>query len=115
MDWQPIDTAPKDGTQVLLYERGRIDLGRYSKIRRFDHDRVTLEFEGWSVSGVVSVLRHEPAPTHWMPLPPCPVPTEAVAVPADLSGREVDQACREALRTPARDLSSAFSFSVRTA
>lgn len=60
MEWQPIETAPRDGTRILLFR------------------------EGWHVNCAVGYWRidwHEfapvggecfPQPTHWMPLPPPP-------------------------------------------
>ena len=60
--WQPIDTAPKDGTHILAYQPGP-----------FDCCTVIHWYGGaWSVV-VVSYYDVEWAPTHWMPLPPPPV------------------------------------------
>lgn len=68
-EWQPIETAPKDGTIVLLH-RGILCFGYYfvgadkscgwitSKIAR-NHDLQTIE-----------------PPTHWMPLPAPPTETK---------------------------------------
>lgn len=64
--WQPIETAPKDGTRVLLfvppygpstghYEPARVNWGPNASL--------------W-VSH--SILNKEAAPTHWMPLPTPP-------------------------------------------
>jgi len=73
MEWKSIETAPKDGTAVLVYPpiwNGRTvsvahwNDDRYSKRPRpywkrdDDHNRTT-------------VSRDKP-PTHWMPLPPPP-------------------------------------------
>jgi hypothetical protein len=55
--WQPIETAPKDGTEILVLEREKKDISYvayYSK------------FEGWTVP------YDEVDPTHWMPLPEPP-------------------------------------------
>lgn len=73
--WRPIETAPKDGTHVLL---GRFVPGceRDGRIER-DHYRTEGEvaakagFEGWGKFNP----QHWPA-THWMPLPPPPSNTE---------------------------------------
>lgn len=62
--WQPIETAPKDGTHILLYvkldepreKEVGIDVGFYVTHRNDD-------FLAWSY-----VAR----PTHWMPLPSPP-------------------------------------------
>ena len=59
MDWQPIDTAPKDGTAILIFGIGYDKnpfvsgwhCGRWADYKTFKH----------------------PIPTHWMPLPPNPL------------------------------------------
>jgi hypothetical protein len=57
-EWQPIETAPKDGTAVIVYCPAK---GVHVGNRR--SDRV-----GWySVRGAYLCK-----PTHWMPLPPPP-------------------------------------------
>ena len=59
-DWQPIDTAPKDGTEVLLLvprRPGRTQVCQGSNI---------TGNQWWS--SWVGVVR----PTHWMPLPDAP-------------------------------------------
>jgi hypothetical protein len=71
VEWQDIDTAPKDGTEILLFgHRGdRMDIGSWcgcgsyrskTKLRpaHFDY--------AWGSAGT----KLYPTPTHWMPLPP---------------------------------------------
>lgn len=56
--WHPIETAPKDGTDVLLsspHWHGDVVVGCWS-------------FEGWRDRDDSDKL----APTHWMPLPAAP-------------------------------------------
>lgn len=71
MEWQPIETAPRDDTEVLLYcekflpEIGKeygpgICVGSSQGVR------------GWSVAHS-DYYRVELVATHWMPLPPSPV------------------------------------------
>lgn len=65
--WQPIETAPKDGTWVLLWCRSNnplILVGGYS--REFLQD---YSWEGW-----IDRYNGEdvPTPTHWRPLPEPP-------------------------------------------
>ena len=74
-DWQPISTAPKDGTRILLYRpgsypwaavvAGEFDLqAHYGKPRPYwTHDRERM--------AGVQEARNKP-PTHWMPLPAPP-------------------------------------------
>ena len=68
--WQPIATAPKDGTRLLLF-------GRYAYSRPGDElfhyvgywgtwDNAGGSFETWISAGPLF------APTHWMPLPDPP-------------------------------------------
>lgn len=67
--WQPIDSAPKDGTSVLLWAKdlrfpGRMCVAQY----------ITDDIEWWHVTdGKFGPwpLRG-PSPTHWMPLPEPP-------------------------------------------
>ena len=53
-DWQPIETAPKDGTDVLLYEDGEQYVARWFKT---DGGQFFNEAE------------YQHNPTHWMHLP----------------------------------------------
>jgi hypothetical protein len=55
--WQPIETAPKDGTELLLTD------GRYKRTGYW-----ARRIEAWSVDMVPPVRM----PTHWMPLPEGP-------------------------------------------
>lgn len=69
--WLPIETAPKDGTEVLIL----MDLKAIQA--SFIHGPYKYK-SGWTP---VSLPSHgcgccssaDPPPTHWMPLPPPPV------------------------------------------
>ena len=69
MDWQPIETAPKDGTEVLLF--GEFD---NMAVAEWDHGDEAWVFAVTDVEipgapkGTMfcSYFRD---PTHWMPLP----------------------------------------------
>lgn len=72
--WQPIETAPKDGTLVLLWcnfsdHSLRVLISRYMPERvvpvRRPHDPFVWQSEGGAIA--------ERVPTHWMPLPEPPV------------------------------------------
>jgi hypothetical protein len=64
MEWQPIETAPRDGTHILGYADGEM-AAVYCLPTWYD--------DGWSLS-----VSGKPAsdsyfwPTHWMPLPKPP-------------------------------------------
>ena len=65
MDWQPAETAPKDGSHVLLYcpVENRIVSSWW---------RVEPRVEGggaWYGSDPMDRLNWIQYPTHWMPLP----------------------------------------------
>ena len=62
-EWQPIETAPKDGTRVLAFCRGEW------------HVMLWEDGAGWAVrsdalDGFVGIEGHDP--THWMHLPEPP-------------------------------------------
>lgn len=70
LDWQPIETAPKDGTEVLLtgfYRNGdtaEITQSRWRAVGRWFGGIPT----GWLIANS-DVWRHV---THWQPLPAPP-------------------------------------------
>lgn len=62
--WRPIETAPTDGTRVLLYVAPQLGRVPYAVVDGFN---LAADRRGWRSffrGGVV-----EPEPTHWMPLP----------------------------------------------
>lgn len=66
--WQPIETAPKDGTWVLAV--GKNGAGRWTTPQ-------TVRWTGLWESPVHDArveVYHQP--THWMPLPPAPAPQQ---------------------------------------
>ena len=67
-EWQPIETAPKDGTKVLLVSnRGQVYIGQY------DDDRWVRKPEPyWCIAGMPKTHARAQRPTHWMPLPEPP-------------------------------------------
>lgn len=68
-EWQPIDSAPKDGTQFIAYmaydEGAEIDVIFWSQSRK--------DFPWHFVAGGAAA---ENIPTHWMPLPKPPEKTD---------------------------------------
>lgn len=76
MEWQPIDTAPKDGVRVLLVDAyGNVDIADYEEEieERFvltdpgkkSYEKVREIVGYWNTENVFN-------PTHWMPLPDPP-------------------------------------------
>lgn len=61
-EWQPIETAPKDGSRLLAYSKG------------WDHEQKDQEIAWWNESS--GLFRWQSGtivkPTHWMPLPSPP-------------------------------------------
>ena len=80
MDWQPIETAPRDGTVIDLWVGG----ARFADCRWGKPDHCCGEAgqycdsewhgqpEGWVVTDWNEVLCVDDDPTHWMPLPAPP-------------------------------------------
>jgi hypothetical protein len=69
--WQPIETAPKDGTDMILlvpdFPAGRrVRIGHYVNSEHRDHGKVTYAHQYWYVG---HLLGGEINPTYWMPLP----------------------------------------------
>lgn len=67
MNWRSIDTAPKDGTQILLYFE---DIGVHEGCWWKDPDCDCCE-PYWMRRGMCFECEPE-VPTHWMPLPDPP-------------------------------------------
>ena len=61
--WQPIETAPRDETHVLVWTGGAMTTAKYDL--EFDWWEIVVPSEGYRESDCVS-------PTHWMPLPEPP-------------------------------------------
>lgn len=63
MDWRPIETAPKDGTVILVSEGHHVHCVEWND-----------EFDWWSVDdNKLGPFRlRGAAPTCWMPAPPAP-------------------------------------------
>ena len=83
MTWQPIETAPKDGTWMLVAcgwhrEAEDEDMGDWCRIVRWAGEErykgypwATMDPEGIKIGGTI----RENIPTHWQPRPPPPETT----------------------------------------
>lgn len=67
--WQPIETAPKDGTPLILFCDDVVGMGQYLL-------RDWTEWEGWQFMTPVKLQVRAFKPTHWMPLPVPPTPNK---------------------------------------
>ena len=67
MQWQPIETAPKDGTFIITYLPPRfVDEAGLTMIQRWKGTKLQ-----WITAGAPNRARLW-QPTHWMPLPSPP-------------------------------------------
>ena len=64
--WRPIETAPKDGTTIILANGERAGIGFWREFTQSGYP-----WRNW----FFNMLNSQPyAPTHWQPLPPPPEP-----------------------------------------
>lgn len=75
-EWQPISTAPRDGSQVLLFFpefNHKVQLGHFVDTEHFNHGVSTYKKQYWAFDTIITGLPR-PEPTLWMPIPPAPEP-----------------------------------------
>lgn len=72
--WQPIESAPKNGTYILLWWRTckRACVGHYVCEGDLGEEWFRFVKEGWINDGDQIVPRNQKDCTHWMPLPTPP-------------------------------------------
>jgi len=69
MNWQPIETAPKDGTPVLIKSYNQVSIAVYNA-EIFCNWQCCYLAQLWSAGWEGHKTDHAlPLPTHWMPLP----------------------------------------------
>lgn len=74
MKWQPIDTAPKDGSMVMLYRPDAIEWAKVC-IGKYDDNRYHKKPNPYWALCLHIGGRNQArqwSPTHWMPLPDAP-------------------------------------------
>jgi len=64
--WADIETAPKDGTKILLSQEDKIIIGWCVKVYADCFNQIEINHK-WMSESLVSTY-----PTHWMPLPKLP-------------------------------------------
>ena len=86
MDWQPIATSPKDGTNVFIFRHGWNECplawwGEYPDNPVVNETDEDVWMSGWIFESYLPCYGAEegflgwledPMPTHWMPLPAPP-------------------------------------------
>jgi hypothetical protein len=82
--WRPIDTAPMNGTRVMLYGDGRVTMGSWiteREVMASTYHHTTGAYLGCFPNGDIEPayweshdggFTEEHPPTHWMPLPQPP-------------------------------------------
>ena len=80
-EWQPIETAPKDGTAVLAAcpQAANIFIAAW---RTWRSDALRGDVTGWWSNGAKNAYQPDQLiiqPTHWQPLPPLPDGTATVS------------------------------------
>jgi hypothetical protein len=89
-EWQPIETAPKDGTRVILgWPGGGVRYGFY-----LDNSHTSGPWAGWRGPSM-ELPFPSPPPTHWQPLPapPSAAPGEAKCATCDDKGYVYEGEC----------------------
>lgn len=81
-EWQPIDTAPKDGTPIVVWHNGDYHIARWSPLWTENNKTWLVRHPDWTGGHPTIVSEIEPnefqrragltGPTHWMPLPAAP-------------------------------------------
>ena len=70
-EWQLIESAPRDGTNVFVLEGGKVWPSRYRVIERFENGALQYRNEGWQPP-IHSIGARDFSPTHWLPVPDLP-------------------------------------------
>ena len=65
VEWQPINTAPRDGTEILVSNYDVIEVATWCEWRDWQRDPGWLTSRGWRLD-----------PVWWQPLPEHPPLTE---------------------------------------
>ena len=76
--WMPIETAPKDGTEILVTCFGNVFPALYSKTNCTNDSPFFAASCDGEIQNIGSYYRHESdyrPVTHWMPLPDPPKDT----------------------------------------
>jgi hypothetical protein len=74
--WQPIETAPKDGTEVMLHGPEGLDVAEWHAETEDEFESGVIVAPGFDAGffGRIYAAGCTEDPTHWQPLPPPPHP-----------------------------------------
>ncbi len=88
-EWQPISTAPKDGTEVLVYRKDAgIFMASFREAADEDGECYWFSISGEDLTGDL--------PTHWMPLPEPPKENGSMTItPNQIPPEAVEAATRK--------------------
>lgn len=75
IEWQPIETAPRDGTEIILMlgaENGKLLawISSFIDTETFSHGKLIRKSQHWQMP--MWAVSRELEPTHWMPIPKAP-------------------------------------------
>jgi len=72
-EWQPIETAPRDGTQILLFVSGsRIEIGSWHVDRGYSGNEEPTWLKNDYDDSSTGYASTPLTPLYWMPLPEAP-------------------------------------------
>lgn len=81
MTWSPIETAPRDGTAVLLFfpgARNPVQIGSFVDSEDFEYGKSVSKRQYWSTaSSFMMFSLDKPKPSYWSHLPAAPPPVSA--------------------------------------
>lgn len=73
--WQPIETAPKDGTKILVFTAiGDIEIGQWCTTEWDRYELHDADRNLYTRRVDIHEFWNNNFPTHWMPLPAAPEP-----------------------------------------
>lgn len=71
-EWQPIESAPKDGQKLLLWFLGEVVVGKWSSDYRWWYGNNVKWFDGQQLVTALQDGVGQGGPTHWQPHPAPP-------------------------------------------
>lgn len=71
MTWQTIDSAPKDGTRLLLAKGKSVWIGEWVHHQHITNGKVASDSAYWTTPWVM-IGPERAVPTHWQPCPDPP-------------------------------------------